>query len=62
LLGWCIKMAMLNLGGARAYRVGRNLFLGIMIGEVAAVVVWAIVAAVVASLGLDYQVVRILPF
>jgi hypothetical protein len=49
-------------GGARAYRAARTIFLGLIIGEVAAVVLWAIVTAVVAGLGLDYKVVTILPF
>jgi len=61
-LGWCMKMLILTYGGGRAYRASRNVFLGIMIGEVAAVVCWAVVAAVVAALGGEYQVVRILPF
>jgi hypothetical protein len=62
MLGWGLKMLMLNLGGSRGYRYGRNLFLGLMIGEVAAVVCWALVAGLVAATGNEYQVVRILPF
>lgn len=61
-LGWCFKMLALQYGGARAYRVARNLFLGLMIGEVASVVCWAVIAAIVALLGGEYQVVHILPF
>jgi hypothetical protein len=62
LLGWGLKTLMLTYGGSRGYRAGRGLFLGIMIGEVAAVVCWAVVAAIVAANGGEYQVVRILPF
>ncbi|MBI1336520.1 MAG: hypothetical protein GC164_06115 [Phycisphaera sp.] len=62
LLGWALKMTILQLGGARGYKVGRDLFLGIMIGEVASVMLWAVVAALVAAAGGEYQVVAILPF
>lgn len=62
LLGWILKMVMLKYGGGRGYRAGRGLFLGIMVGEVAAVVCWVVVAALVAAAGGEYQVVRILPF
>jgi len=62
LLGWLIKVLVVRYGGARAYRSSRTAFLGLIIGEVAAVVLWAIVTAVVAALGLDYKVVTILPF
>ena len=62
LLGWGIKIVVLKYGGARIYRVSRKLFLGFMIGEVASVVCWAVVAAIVAARGGEYQVVRILPF
>ncbi len=61
-LGWSLKTLMLTYGGARAYKAARKVFLGFMIGEVAAVVLWAVVAAAVAALGHEYQVVRILPF
>ncbi len=62
LLGWGLKVAMLKYGGGRGYRAGRGLFLGIMVGEVAAVVCWVLVAAIVAAAGGEYRVVRILPF
>ncbi len=62
LLGWSLKVAMLTYGGARGYRAGRTLFLGIMVGEVGAVILWVAVAAIVAAAGGEYQVVRILPF
>ena len=62
LLGWGLKIIMLKYGGSRGYRAGRSLFLGIMIGEVAAVVGWAMVAGIVAASGGEYEVVRILPF
>jgi len=62
LLGWAVKRLLLGYGGARAYKIGRYVFLGLMIGEVAAVVCWAVVAAIVAACGGEYQIVRILPF
>jgi hypothetical protein len=62
LLGWLIKVLVVKYGGARAYRGVRTLFLGLIIGEVMAVVFWAAVTGVVAALGYDYKVVTILPF
>jgi len=62
LLGWLIKVLVVRYGGARAYRTVRTLFMGLIIGEVVAVVFWVSVAGIVAALGYEYKVVSILPF
>jgi len=61
LLGWSLKAMIMQIAGARGYRASRTLFLGIIIGEVTAVVFWTAVTAIVAVSGGEYQVVRILP-
>ena len=53
-LGWLIKTAITRLFGAAAYRQARPLFLGLIIGELAAVIVWTIVpAALIWATGAD---------
>ena len=46
LLGWLAKSLILRYGGARAYRVARPVFLGLIIGEVFAAAFWCIEPAV----------------
>lgn len=62
LLGWLLKTLIVHYGGARTFRSSKALFLGLILGEVVAVVFWALVTAIVALRGHNYKVVEILPF
>ncbi len=46
-LGWLIKTVITHLFGGGAYRKARPLFLGLIIGELMTVIVWAIVPIVI---------------
>lgn len=61
-IGWLIKVLVLRLGGAKLFRSWKNVFLGLIIGETCAVILWCAVAGILAATGQDYQVVSILPF
>jgi hypothetical protein len=45
-LGWLIKLAVVRLGGDRAYRKVRPLMIGIIAGEIIAALLWAVVGAI----------------
>jgi len=47
-LGWLIKTLITRLFGGGAYRKARPLFLGLILGELLAVIVWAIVPLAIA--------------
>ncbi|HRU01765.1 MAG TPA: hypothetical protein P5239_08690, partial [Victivallales bacterium] len=42
-IGWILKVLILNYAGAQGYRIARPIFLGLIIGEVFAAIIWAIV-------------------
>lgn len=46
-LGWLIKSSITGLFGGGAYRQARPVFLGLIIGEVLAVLVWALVPVII---------------
>jgi hypothetical protein len=46
LLGWLVKAALVKLGGARAYQVGKPLMVGIIAGELVAALAWMLVGAI----------------
>jgi len=46
-LGWLIKAGITNLFGGGAYRRARPFFLGLIMGELLAVIVWALVPVVI---------------
>lgn len=61
-LGWLAKVLMLRYGGARLYTSARPFFIGLIMGEVAAVAFWVIVSGARGMAGLPYEIVDILPF
>lgn len=61
-LGWLSKVILLKYGGARAYPLGRSIFIGLIVGEVFAAALWAIVPAVLVVLGRPYVIVQVLPY
>jgi len=52
-IGWLIKTLITTYGGARGYRAARPLFLGLVLGEVFAVILWTAVPVVLVLLGAD---------
>jgi len=61
-LGWLAKILILRYGGARLYRSARPVFIGLIMGEVLAAVVWALEPAVRVLLNLPYERIQILPW
>ena len=59
-LGWLIKTFITRLFGGGAYRKARPLFLGLIIGELLAIIVWALVPILMIHLGgvAPYEVPR----
>jgi hypothetical protein len=60
-LGWLAKTLVLKYGGVTLHRKAGNVFIGFVMGEVAAVIAWSLFAAVRAGLGMNYHVVTVLP-
>ncbi len=60
-LGWLLKHLILKYGGARTHRAAEPLFIGLILGEVGAVVFWTAVTGILAGLGMEYHLVLILP-
>lgn len=52
-LGWAIKKGIVAYGGAKAYRMAKPLFLGLLLGEIFAAILWAAVPAILIGLGAD---------
>ena len=52
-IGWLIKTLLVQLGGARAYRLALPLFLGLIFGEIFANAFWTLVPVVQLLLGAD---------
>jgi hypothetical protein len=46
-LGWLIKAGVTGLFGGGAYRKARPVFLGLIFGELLAVIVWALVPVII---------------
>ena len=53
ILGWALRKTIISYGGARAYRVAKPLFLGLVLGEVFSAVLWAVVPLVLLATGGD---------
>ena len=61
-LGWLIKIALLRYGGSRLYRAAIPAILGLVMGEVFAAVLWALVPAVLVFLEQPYFPIQIQPY
>lgn len=61
LLGWVAKTLLIRFGGSRLFFWAQPVFIGLVVGEIAAMGMWIIVALALASLGIEYKVVQILP-
>jgi len=60
-IGWCAKVLLVRLGGSRLFFAAQPAFIGLVVGEIAATAFWMIVALVLASMGIEYKVVQLLP-
>jgi hypothetical protein len=59
--GALLKVILLRYGGARLFRAATPAFLGVILGEVFALVIWATVPGILALMGEPYKVVPIQP-
>ena len=60
--GWLLRVVLILFGGVRLYRKLRPLFIGLIVGEVLAAIVWFSVSGILAFYGQPYKIVSILPF
>ncbi len=56
LTGWLCKWLTVRYGGAATYRRARPLFLGLIMGEIAMRVLWAVVALWHGQIGMGYRI------
>ncbi len=61
-VGWLLRVVLILFGGVRLYRKLRPLFIGLIIGEVLAAIIWFSVSGILAFYGQPYKIVSILPF
>jgi len=61
LIGWIAKTLLVRLGGSRLFFASQSVFIGLVVGEIAAMGLWIIVALVLASMGIEYKVIQLLP-
>lgn len=61
MIGWIAKEVIVRLGGATLYTKLRPIFIGLIIGEIAAVAFWLVVVVILNWLGMDYNTVQMLP-
>jgi hypothetical protein len=62
LFGWLAKVLLVKYGGAKMYRAARPAFLGLIMGEVFAVVFWCIQPVIRVMLDLPHRVVEVVPW
>jgi len=53
LIGWAIKRSVVIYGGAKAYRMARPLFLGLVVGGVFSAIAWAVIPVILVWNGAD---------
>ena len=61
-VGWLLRVVLITFGGARLYRRLRSTFIGLIIGEAFAAILWFSVSGILALSGQPYRIVAILPF
>jgi hypothetical protein len=52
-LGWCLKLLVIRYGGAGLYKRLKNLFIGIILGELFSAVLWIMVPVILILLGAE---------
>ncbi len=53
MLGWILKVMIINYGGARAFRSTQPLFMGLILGEIFSSAIWILVPVILILLGHD---------
>ncbi len=61
MIGWLVKVLILRFGGATFYQRWRPFFIGLIFGEALAAATVLVVNLILASRGLDYPPIRLLP-
>jgi hypothetical protein len=61
MLGWLAKALILRFGGSKLFVDAKPFFLGLIIGESAAVAFWLTMGVTMGTLGLPYRPVNIMP-
>jgi hypothetical protein len=61
LVGWLLKTIIVHYGGARMYRKAVPVFMGMIVGEVLAAILWSIVPVMVIWAGKDFVRVLVAP-
>jgi len=62
LIGWLLRLTFVFFGGARLYMAARPIFLGLIMGEVFAVVFWFFIPIILRMFDKTYYVLEILPY
>jgi len=60
-VGWLVKMVVLRLGGPRMYAATRPFFMGVIVGEAGVAGMWLVTSLVLASLGIPYRGINVMP-
>jgi len=61
LLGWVLKVSILHFGGARLYRKAAPFFLGLIVGQLLAAAIWAIIPSILAATGGEVLQMKVQP-
>lgn len=61
-LGWLIRNLLIQVGGVRLYNAAKPFFIGALMGELLALLVWSALAGVLALMDMEYVSVNILPY
>ena len=60
-IGWVAKVFIIRLGGASLLKAGRNVFIGLIVGEAFASAFWLVVNLIRNANGLEYKALMFLP-
>jgi len=60
-LGWLAKVLIVRYGGASLFHRARNLFMGLIVGELPAAGFWLVVSLILHALGYSYTAINLLP-
>lgn len=61
LMGWLCRVLIVFFGGARLYSSLRPVFIGLIMGEVLAVILWFFVTVTLYAFDIPYRVISVLP-
>jgi hypothetical protein len=53
MIGWALKVSIINIGGATVFRKAQPLFMGLILGEILSAVIWTIVPVILLMMGHD---------